>query len=74
MYPAAICTHNKPFVLHKGPQHFQTGQHLRFGKSISRSLESRKMQQQVSTKAAAQHTVITIGEALYGMSMYYTVL
>lgn len=65
MYPAAMSTYSKSFALHRGPQPLQTGQHLRFGKPISRSLNSGKMQQHVYTKAASEHTVITIGEALY---------
>lgn len=74
MYPAAMSTYSKSFALHKGPQPLQTGQHLRFGKPISRSLNSGKMQQHVYTKAASEHTVITIGEALYGMIIYNTVM
>jgi len=74
MYPADICTQNIPSALHKGPQPFQFSQPLRFGKPISRSVKSRKMQQQVSTKAASNHTVITIGEALYGRYIRYNVM
>lgn len=63
MHLAAINVHYEPFIVHKGPRPIQTSQRLRFA---PRSLNIRKMQ--VSTKAASEHTVITIGEALYGMS------